>query len=161
MHRLSSLAAKAADRDRATLLGVTPEEARRRVAGARVARLATLREDGAPHLVPFCFALDGDRLYSAVDHKPKRTRDLLRLRNVAHDERAAVLVDEYDEDWDRLWWVRLEGAAEVLPEGEETGRARSLLRAKYPQYRDGPPLGAVLSFRIRRWSSWEAARPGA
>lgn len=155
MFRLSSLPAKVDGGD----LRMTPEEARRRVAGARVARLATLREDGTPHLVPFCFALDGDRLVSAVDHKPKRTPHLRRLRNLAHDDRAAVLVDAYDERWDRLWWVRLEGTARVLPEGSEAGHARSLLTAKYPQYREGPPLGAVLSFEIRRWSSWEAARP--
>ena len=141
---------------------MSPEEARRRVARARVATLATLREDGTPHLVPFCFALDGDRLVSAVDHKPKRTPHLQRLANVARDERAAVLVDEYDERWDRLWWVRLEASAQVLPEGPEADRARALLVAKYPQYREQPPSGAVLSLRILRWSSWEAAPdPGA
>ncbi|MBO0746414.1 MAG: pyridoxamine 5'-phosphate oxidase family protein, partial [Candidatus Dormibacteraeota bacterium] len=90
---------------------MSPEEARRRVAAARVATLATLTEEGAPHLVPFCFALDGDTLVSAVDHKPKRTTQLRRLANVAHDDRAAVLVDEYDERWDRLWWVRLDTSA--------------------------------------------------
>ncbi|MBO0703397.1 MAG: pyridoxamine 5'-phosphate oxidase family protein, partial [Candidatus Dormibacteraeota bacterium] len=74
---------------------MSPEEARRRVAAARVATLGTLTEDGAPHLVPFCFALDGDSLVSAVDHKPKRTSRLRRLANIAHDERVTVLVDRY------------------------------------------------------------------
>lgn len=137
-------------------MDVSPEEARRRVRGARVARLATLRADGTPHLVPFCFALDGDSLISAVDHKPKRTAHLQRLANVARDDRATVLVDEYDERWDRLWWVRLEGTARVLPEGSEADRARDLLVAKYRQYREHPPAGPVLSLTIRRWSSWEA-----
>lgn len=123
---------------------------------ARVATLATLTEDGAPHLVPFCFALDGDCLVSAVDHKPKRTTRLRRLANVAHDDRATVLVDRYDERWDRLWWVRLDASARVLPEGAEAERARSLLAAKYQQYRERPPLGPVLRLTIRRWSSWEA-----
>lgn len=121
-----------------------------------MARLATLRADGTPHLVPFCFALDGDSLISAVDHKPKRTAHLQRLANVARDDRATVLVDEYDERWDRLWWVRLEGTARVLPEGSEADRARDLLVAKYRQYREHPPAGPVLSLTIRRWSSWEA-----
>lgn len=138
-------------------MDVTPEEARRRVTRARVATLATLRRDGTPHLVPFCFALEGDLLVSAVDHKPKRTANLQRLANVEHDDRATVLVDEYDERWERLWWVRLEGSARVLPEGAEAGRARALLSAKYQQYRDRPPAGPVLSVTIRRWSSWEAA----
>lgn len=127
------------------------------MAAARVATLATLTEEGAPHLVPFCFALDGDTLVSAVDHKPKRTTQLRRLANVAHDDRAAVLVDEYDERWDRLWWVRLDTSARVLPEGAEAERARSLLAAKYQQYRERPPTGPVLRLTIRRWSSWEAA----
>jgi PPOX class probable F420-dependent enzyme len=138
-------------------VNVSPEEARRRVTRARVATLATLRSDGRAHLVPFCFALDGDTLVSAVDHKPKRTAHLQRLANLAHDDRATVLVDEYDERWDRLWWVRLEGSARVLPEGTEADRARALLGAKYQQYRDQPPSGPVLSLTIRRWSSWEAA----
>lgn len=126
------------------------------MAAARVGTLATLRADGTAHLVPFCFALDGDSLVSAVDRKPKRTSNLQRLANVARDDRATVLVDAYDEQWDRLWWIRLEGSARVLPEGGEAERARSLLIEKYPQYREGTPLGAVLSLTIRRWSSWEA-----
>ncbi len=140
---------------------MSPEDARGRVTLARVATLATLRPDGTPHLVPFCFALDGDALVSAVDHKPKRTPHLQRLTNVTHDDRVTVLVHEYEERWDRLWWVRLEGSARVLPEGAEAERARALLVAKYHQYRNHPPSGPVLSVTIRRWSSWEAAPPPA
>lgn len=121
-----------------------------------MATLATLTEEGAPHLVPFCFALDGDVLVSAVDQKPKRTTRLRRLANVARDDRATVLVDEYDERWDRLWWVRLDASARVLPEGPQAQRARSLLADKYQQYREHPPSGPVLYLTIRRWSSWEA-----
>ncbi|MGH7912824.1 MAG: TIGR03668 family PPOX class F420-dependent oxidoreductase [Candidatus Dormibacteraceae bacterium] len=138
---------------------MTLEEARRRVGLARIARLATLRPDGSPHLVPFCFALQGDRLVSAVDQKPKRTELLQRLANVRRDPRAAVLVDEYDERWEQLWWVRLDGVAAILPPGVDSEAARALLAAKYEQYRARPPLGEVLSLTIRRWSSWEA-RPG-
>ena len=138
---------------------MSPDEARRRVALARVGTLATLNRDGAPHLVPFCFALDEDTLVSAVDHKPKRTSQLQRLANVARDGRATALVDEYDERWERLWWVRLDATARVLPEGPDAERARSLLAEKYQQYRERPPQGPVLSLGIRRWSSWEAS-PG-
>ena len=92
---------------------------RGRVAAARVARLATLGRDGAPHLVPFCFALSGDVLYSAVDHKRKRSSRLQRFDNVARDPRVGVLVDHYEEDWSKLWWVRLEGLARELESGAE------------------------------------------
>src|SRR5205807_10199664 len=87
------------------------EDMHQRVSAARVARLATVNADGAPHLVPFCFALDGDVLYSAVDAKPKKTQRLQRLQNAAREPRVSVLVDHYEEDWARLWWVRLDGQA--------------------------------------------------
>ena len=85
------------------------DEARRRLAAARVARLATVGGPGSPHLVPVTFAVAGDRIYSAVDAKPKTTRDLRRLRNIRADPRVAVLADHYDEDWSRLWWARADG----------------------------------------------------
>src|SRR3984957_10362018 len=79
--------------------------ARQRFAGARVARLATAGLDGQPHLVPFTFALgrhpgQEDRIYSAVDAKPKSTTDLRRLRNIRANPRVAVLADHYEDDWD-------------------------------------------------------------
>ncbi|MGH7904874.1 MAG: TIGR03668 family PPOX class F420-dependent oxidoreductase, partial [Candidatus Dormibacteraceae bacterium] len=124
---------------------------RRRVEAAAVARLGTLG-DGQVHLVPITFAIEGDSLYFAVDRKPKRTPDLRRLRNIAAHPAVAVLVDSYDDDWSRLWWVRLDGVAEVLPESEEGGRALTLLQERYPQYRDEPPPGPVVAIRIRRWT---------
>ncbi len=133
---------------------------RRRVATARVARLATVDPDGAPHLVPICFALDDDTLYSAVDSKPKRSRDLRRLRNVRERPVATVLVNHYDEDWTRLWWVRLRGPARVLePGATQEARAIALLVAKYPQYRAVPPAGPVLAVTLaerRGWTGREA-----
>jgi len=93
---------------------VSPEQARERFAAARVARLATADRDGRPHIVPIVFALDGDRIYSAVDQKPKRTTALRRLANVAANPNVSLLVDDYDDDWDRLWWVRADGRATVL-----------------------------------------------
>jgi len=130
---------------------------RERVAAARVGRLGTVAAGGAPHLVPFCFVLEDDRLYSAVDLKPKSGRRLQRLANVAAEPRVAVLVDHYEEDWSRLWWVRLDGRATVLEAEEpEARRALGLLEAKYEQYRREPPPGPVLAVALERWQGWSA-----
>ena len=94
-------------------------ELRRRVASSPVARLATLRADGTPHIVPVCFALEGDRIVSVVDHKPKSTTSLRRLDNVRAHPAVSLLVDHYDDDWTRLWWVRVDGTAIVRDVGTE------------------------------------------
>ena len=129
---------------------------REKVAAARVARLATLDPDGRPHLVPIVFALAGDTLYSAVDAKPKRSRRLRRIENARERPDVTVLVDEYDEDWQRLWWVRLRGRARVLDGGDEAARAIELLVAKYGQYRAEPPGPAVLAVDVVEWRGWAA-----
>jgi PPOX class probable F420-dependent enzyme len=130
---------------------------RRRVARAAVGRLATIDERGRPHVVPVCFALEGDVLYSSVDEKPKRTRRLKRLQNIRLHPEVAVLVDHYEDDWSRLWWVRLRGTAHVIEEGPEHSRAVSLLKGKYAQYRTEPPHGAVIVVSIEEWRGWSAA----
>jgi PPOX class probable F420-dependent enzyme len=127
------------------------------VTGSRVGRLATVGAGGAPHLVPFCFAVEGDVLYSAVDAKPKRTRRLRRLQNAAREPRVSVLVDHYDEDWTRLWWVRLDGRARELPPGPEAEHAVGLLAAKYAQYQERPPAGPVLRIEVEAWRGWSAS----
>ncbi len=127
---------------------------RRRAAEARVARMATVDPEGRPHVVPVVFAIDGDVLYSSVDEKPKSTRDLRRIRNLRANPVAEVVVDHYEEDWERIWWVRLRGRAEILEEGPERGRGLELLAGKYPQYRDQPPQGVVIALRIDRWRGW-------
>jgi PPOX class probable F420-dependent enzyme len=139
---------------------VAPADLARRAGSARVARLATIDPDGRPHLVPFCFALDGDVLYSAVDQKPKRSRHLRRLRNLSERGWATVLVDHYEEDWSALWWVRLRGRGRVLEDGPECRRAMALLAEKYPQYRRDPPAGPVIAIDVAEWSSWEGAPAG-
>ena len=111
---------------------------------ARVARLATVGPDGRPHVVPICFVVDGDTLYTAVDEKPKRTRALRRLRNIEANPAVEVLIDHYEEDWSQLWWVRLRGRARVVERDE---RALELLCAKYEQYRDSPPAGPFVVVR--------------
>jgi PPOX class probable F420-dependent enzyme len=125
-----------------------------RVAAARVARLATVGPDGAPHLVPIVFALVDGVIYSAVDAKPKRHGRLQRLANITHEPRVSVLVDRYDDDWTALWWVRADGVARVLP---SSPTALEALAAKYPQYRAAPPPGPFIAIEVGHWSSWSAS----
>jgi PPOX class probable F420-dependent enzyme len=129
---------------------------RERVSAAPVARLATIDPDGRPHLVPIVFALLGDTLYSAVDAKPKTSRALRRVENARSRPDVTVLVDHYDEDWTRLWWVRLRGRARVLDGGQEAERALAALTAKYEQYREAPPGLPVLAVDIGEWRGWSA-----
>lgn len=135
---------------------MTAAEARARFLGARVARLATADRLGRPHVVPIAFAVDGDRIYSAVDAKPKRTVALRRLANLRENPAAAVLVDHYDDaDWGALWWARADGRGRVLaPEDTEARRAVELLRERYPRQR---AAGEVLAIDVGRWSGWAAA----
>ncbi len=137
-----------------------PSSLRRLATTAPVARLATIDGDGRPHLVPCCFALDGDVAYSVVDHKPKRTTALRRLDNIAANPEVAVLADRYADDWTQLWWVRLDGTARVVTDGPEHERAIALLTAKYPQYRATPPSGAVVAIDVVTFRSWAAAPDG-
>jgi PPOX class probable F420-dependent enzyme len=127
---------------------------------ARVGRLATVGEDATVRLVPICFAVVEGRLVSAVDHKPKRTAQLQRLRDIASTGRATVLVDHYDEDWSALWWIRVSGPAAVHERGSAIdNEARRALVTKYEQYHDRPPLGPVYSVTIADVRSWRAS-PG-
>jgi PPOX class probable F420-dependent enzyme len=154
---------------RADRLNLTTSEARRRFGTAAVARLATNGPAGRPHLVPVTFALDGDRIYTVVDAKPKTTTNLRRLRNIAADPRVTLLADHYEDDWARLWWARADGHAEILkpagagraaaPDGPQAGvaRPREALAARYPQYRADPPAGPVIRIRVERWTGWAAA----
>jgi PPOX class probable F420-dependent enzyme len=134
------------------------DEARSRalLASARVGRLATVRPDGRPHVVACCFAVAGDGVWTAVDAKPKATARLQRLANVRAHPRASLLVDHYEEDWDALWWVRVDGPASVLEGGAERERALAALVAKYEQYAATPPQGAVIELRVERWNGWAA-----
>ncbi|MEU1619447.1 TIGR03668 family PPOX class F420-dependent oxidoreductase [Streptomyces sp. NPDC005722] len=143
---------------------LTDGEARERFAAARVARLATADAAGTPHLVPVVFAVDGDTVALAVDHKPKRTTHLKRLANIEANSSVCLLADHYDEDWDLLWWARADGTARVLPPAGGPGggspaaaRCVDLLTAKYGQYTGRPPAGPVVEISVRRWSGWRAA----
>jgi PPOX class probable F420-dependent enzyme len=124
-----------------------------RFAQARVARLATADQDGRPHLVPVTFAVHDDVVVFAVDHKPKTTTNLRRLRNIRENDQVSLLVDHYEEDWRQLWWVRVDGTARILPVADQIEPVE-WLRAKYEQYRDRPPRGPVIEIRVRKVVDW-------
>jgi PPOX class probable F420-dependent enzyme len=132
-----------------------PAIAEERFAQARVGRLATVTAGGRAHIVPVCFVLHEGVVYTAVDAKPKATRDLARLENVRATGRASLLVDHYEEDWSNLWWVRVDGVAEVL----QSERAVDALAVKYEQYRSARPAGPVIAITPERWRSWVASEP--
>jgi PPOX class probable F420-dependent enzyme len=122
---------------------------------ARVARFSTVRADGSPSIVPVCFAIAGETIYHAVDHKPKATRRLARLEHIAAEPRAALLADRYDDaDWSALWWVGADGNARLLDDAPD---AIDLLVAKYAQYREWRPEGPVVALDVQRISGWSAA----
>ena len=157
---------------------MTNQSARERFATGRVARLATVNRGGAPHVVPVTFvvvSVDGaeldpaeldraaddssagrDAIVFAVDHKPKSTSALRRLDNIAAQPRVAFLVDDYDELWERLWWVRADGAARIVS-GTRRERVLAELVAKYEQYADRVPAGPVVEALVTRWSGWQAS----
>lgn len=122
-----------------------------------VARLATADADGAPHVLPICFVVLGDTLYLTIDQKPKSgdARRLKRLRNIAENPQAAVVIDRYDADWTQLGWIMLRGRADVLDSGDEHAQAQAALRERYPPYRemqlDDLPVIAVRIERVTRW----------
>ncbi len=134
---------------------MTSEEARRRFAAARVARLASVDVSGRPHLVPIVFVLCEETIYSVIDAKPKRTVALRRLQNVRANPLVSVLADHYEEDWRQLWWARADGEARVLElEQPQARRAVELLAVRYPQQR---AVGPVLAIDVKSWRGWSAA----
>lgn len=132
-------------------------EVRRFLERSRVGHLATADAGGVPSVMPFCYQVDPPHLYTVIDAKPKAGdwRRLRRVRNVRANPRVAVVVDRWEEDWGRLGWVLLRGAAEVIPDGEAQRRGLALLRAKYPQYRDMPleerPVIRIAIDHVRAW----------
>jgi PPOX class probable F420-dependent enzyme len=142
------------------IIGRTPAWALALLRDARVGRLATADAAGRPLVVPVCYVFDGARCYSAVDAKPKRTRELRRLKNLAANPHASLVVDVWDEDWSRLCWVIVEGRGEVLSGGAEFTRAIDALVAKYPQYRAmalDRAEGAMIAVTPERVLAWRAA----
>jgi PPOX class probable F420-dependent enzyme len=133
---------------------VETAELRSRFRSRPVAHLATVRPDGGPHVVPIVFALVDDTVYSAVDAKPKRSRNLQRLVDVRADPRCALVVDHYEADWRRLWWVRADGNGEVVDEPSPAHPGIRALVQRFPQYGADPPSGPLLVVTVERWSGW-------
>jgi PPOX class probable F420-dependent enzyme len=127
---------------------------RRLVQGARIARVGTSDEHGRVHLVPVTFVVWEGRWYSPSDAGPRPAK---RLRNLERDPRVTVLVDVYDEDWSKVWWVRLRGLGRVVEDFSERERACRLLREKYPQFEDAPSdegEGPVMAVDVEEWAGW-------
>jgi PPOX class probable F420-dependent enzyme len=136
---------------------IDTHEMRRRIKTAMVARLATVGRDGRPHIVPITFATDQDSLYFAIDFKPKKTPDLQRLRNIEANPAVSVLLDHYEDDWTKLWWVRIDGSARIVIDGAQFDRGIELLMERYSQYRAERPAGPVVAIAIERMSGWSAS----
>ena len=123
----------------------------------RVGHLSTADSEGRPHVVPVCYAVLGQRIYIAIDEKPKRSAPsrLKRVRNLLENPQVALVVDRYDDDWSRLGYVLVQGRARVIESGEEHRRALTVLRDRYPQYREmaleGRPIIAVQVERAVGW----------
>jgi PPOX class probable F420-dependent enzyme len=135
------------------------QQCRERFAAARHAHLATAGLDAVPHVVPVTFALAGDTVVTAVDHKPKTTVDLRRLRNIRANPSVALLADGYDDDWRRLWWVRADGTANVVDSPADPAHQAAVvaLQDRYGAYLMQPPQGPVITIRVTRWTGWAAA----
>jgi PPOX class probable F420-dependent enzyme len=129
---------------------------RRRLDSSFVARLATIDSDGRPHIVPITFGLEDKTLYFAIDFKPKRTSNLKRLSNIATNPAVSVLIDHYESDWDLLWWVRVDGTAQIVTKPGEVERALNLLAQRYEQYRTTRPAGPVVAITVERMTGWSA-----
>ena len=122
------------------------------VNGCRRATLSTVAPDGTVAAVPVCFALTAGRVVTAIDHKPKSTREPARVRNIRREPRVTLLFDRWDEQWTRLGWVMLKGLASI-----ERAADTSVLIERYPQYREKPPAGPfiVVEPQAITWWSWE------
>ena len=136
---------------------MTPDEARARFAAEPVARLATVDARGLPHIVPITFAVEENRVVSAVDGKPKRSARLRRLEDIAANPRVSLLVDHYHDDWRRLWWVRADGTARIVDADPELAHVFHMLRERYAQYRQVDLIGPAIVVDVESWIGWAAA----
>ncbi len=133
---------------------LTEDEAHTRFAKVPVVRLATVDDTGRPHIVATTFVVANDSIFSAIDSKPKRSRNLKRLHNIYVNPRVSVLADQYDDDWARLWWARADGTATVIEAEEDMAEPIRLLQEKYRQYRQDRPEGPVIVVTVDRWTGW-------
>lgn len=135
---------------------LTPNEIHQRLAGARSATLGTTGSTGRAHLVPIVFAYRDGVIYTAIDAKPKTTLRLRRIANIELNPQVSVLVDHYEDDWNRLWWIRLDGVARIVSDGPLRESALEVLTEKYPVYATQPPPGPAIAITVERIGSWSA-----
>ncbi|MFT5132350.1 MAG: PPOX class probable F420-dependent enzyme [Gammaproteobacteria bacterium] len=126
-----------------------------------VARFATLDAGQNIHQVPIVFVRYEDMLWSPVDGKPKQGRELARVRNLRINPNVSLLIDSYEQDWSRLWWIRVEGIANIVVAESGTdphvADAVQALRNKYPQYQDVPVLRkpeTLIAIKPTKMTSW-------
>lgn len=135
---------------------LSPKEIHQRLSDARSATLGTTDGAGRAHLVPIVFAHRDGVIYTAIDAKPKSTLRLRRIRNIEINPQVSVLVDHYEDDWDRLWWIRLDGVARIASDGPLRETALEILAEKYPVYASQPPPGPAIVITVEGIRSWSA-----
>jgi PPOX class probable F420-dependent enzyme len=129
----------------------------RLIRSARVAHLATADSGGQPLVIPICFVFDGNHIYSPIDEKPKRIspQKLKRLRNIEENSQVSLVIDRWDEDWQKLAYILVSGKARIVLSGQRYRKAVSLLRRKYRQYRsmaiDKRPMIVIRPLNVKVW----------
>jgi PPOX class probable F420-dependent enzyme len=134
-------------------LDTLPTWSRRLLESARVARLGLLDEEDRPRVLPVTFALAEGAVWSAIDRKPKRSLEPARVRFLRRRPEAALTVDHYEDDWERLAWVQLLGRVDVLVAAAAPA-AMQALAAKYEPYRHDPPPGPLLRLEVEKVLHW-------
>jgi PPOX class probable F420-dependent enzyme len=139
-------------------VNIEAHDARARFGQSPSATLGTVDAAGQPHLVPVTFILsDDDHVYIAIDDKPKRSKGLKRLRNIAANPRVSLLVSKYADDWEQLWWVRADGTAAVAEFSDLPAGLPTAFQERYPWYVANPPAGPVIDVSVAKWSGWAFA----
>lgn len=71
----------------------------------RTGKLATVRADGRPHVVPIWYTMDGENLIFTAWHTS------VKVKNILRDARVALCVDE---EAPPFHFVMIEGTAEII-----------------------------------------------
>jgi PPOX class probable F420-dependent enzyme len=131
----------------------------------RIAHLATVDASGRPHAIPVCFVVVVGSIFVPIDTKPKRVgaTELKRVRNILERPNVALVVDDYDENWEKLSYLMVRGVAELRqPDAPEHAAVVALLRSKYPQYvampLDAGPTIQITPSSVSRWA-WHGWPP--
>ncbi len=141
-----------------TVLYMQPQE-RAFIQRHRVAHLATVGANNQPNVIPICYVYDGRFLFTPIDAKPKQRApsELQRVKNIRTNPYVDVVIDDYNEDWTKLAWVKIRGRARILFRGKEHDRAMALLRRKYSPYRtmklEQQPIICISIARVTSWGN--------